>query len=244
MILAIVLAQLNIRCSSTAVEDDSPPEAQYAEGERLLKRSRYLEASERFRILKNRYPYSIYAALAALRIGDVYFEQETFAEAASAYRVFLELFPKHAQADYAAFRMGESYYKQVPDSIDRDLDAASSGITAFQRLQREHANSPHVARAQQMEKELRVRLAEKEEYVADFYFKRNDHNAAAARYRGLLSEYPESPLREKALYHLALTYEKMGEKTKALEAIERLQADFPGGKFANDASKLEGSLKK
>ncbi len=244
MILAIVLAQLNFRCSTTAVEDDSPPEAQYAEGERLLKRSRYLEASERFRILKNRHPYSIYAALAALRMGDVYYEQETFAEAASAYKVFLELFPKHAQADYAAFRMGESYYKQVPDSIDRDLDAASSGITAFQRLQKEHPNSPHVARAQQMEKELRARLAEKEEYVADFYFKRDDYNAAAARYRNILSEYPESPLQEKALYRLALTYEKMGEKAKALEALDRLRADFPNGKYVREAAPLERTLKK
>lgn len=242
--LALTLGYLLGGCASTTVEDDSPPEAQFAEGERLLKKGRYLEASERFRILKNRHPYSIYAALAALRSGDAHFEQETYIEAAGAYKVFLELYPKHPQADYAVFRMGESYYRQVPDSIDRDLDAAASGITTFQRLQREFPSSQYVAQAQKMERELRSKLAEKEEYVGDFYFRREDYPAAAARYRTILSEYGGTGKSEKALYRLAFAYEKMGDRVKALEALDRLKQEFPNGSLRSDADSLYQRLER
>ncbi|MFX6218501.1 outer membrane protein assembly factor BamD, partial [Acinetobacter baumannii] len=77
--------------------NDSPAEKQYSEGERLLKKDRYVEAVERFRVLKSRYPYSKYAALATLRIGDVHFQEESYIEAAAAYKVFRELYPKHDQ---------------------------------------------------------------------------------------------------------------------------------------------------
>lgn len=243
-LLSLALANLLGGCSTTTIEDDSPPEAQYAEGERLLKKGRYLEASERFRILKNRHPYSIYAALAALRIGDTYFEEESFIEAASAYKVFLELYPKNPQAPYALFRMGESNYKQVPDSIDRDLDAASSGITAFQRLQKDFPSCEYVGKAQSMERELRSKLSDKEEYVGDFYFKREDYNAAAGRYRYILKEFPEMGKNERTLYRLALSYEKMGDKEKALEALDRLRIEFPNGKFKQDAESLHSKLDK
>ena len=241
-VLGGIVVNLLAGCATTAVEDDSPPEAQYAEGERLLKRGRYLEASERFRILKNRHPYSIYAALAALRSGDAYFEQETYVEAAGAYKVFLELYPKHPQADYAVFRMGESHYRQVPDSIDRDLDAASLGILTFQRLQKEYPQSQYVAAAQKMERELRSKLAEKEEYVGDFYFRQEEYIAAVGRYRTIVADYPKVGKSEKALYRLAVAYEKMGDKAKALEALEKLKQDFPNGNFTSDAGALTRRL--
>lgn len=237
--LLALLVLLGSGCSSVTIEDDSPPEAQYAEGERLLKRNRYLEAVERFRILKNRHPYSVYAALAALRMGDVYFTQESFIEAAASYKVFLELYPKHPQVDYAVFRLGESFYKQVPDEIDRDLSAADEGITAFGRLEQEFPQSSHLAQSQKLRKELKERLAAREEYVADYYFKREDWNAAAGRYRNILKDFSDMGRNEKALFRLAFAYEKVGEKERSVEAIERLESDFPQGKFAKDAAELK-----
>src|SRR3989344_7372856 len=96
-------------CSATTIDNDSPPEVQFAEGERLLKKDRILEAVERFRILKSRYPYSKYAALASLKIGDAHFQEESFPEAAAAYKIFRELYPKHEEAGYALYRIGETF---------------------------------------------------------------------------------------------------------------------------------------
>jgi outer membrane protein assembly factor BamD len=225
-------------CSSVTIDNDSPPEVQYQEGERLLKKDRYTEAVERFRILKNRYPYSKYAALAALRIGDAHFQEEAFIEAASAYKVFRELYPKHEEAPYALFRMGESNYNLMPSTSDRDLDSAQAAIDAYNQLLKEYPTSKYVAEAGKKLRELQGKLAEKEDYVAAFYFKRELYQAAAGRYAYLLEKYPDFGFNRDALYRLAFSYERMGEYRKAADALDRLDGEFPDQKDSHERKKL------
>jgi outer membrane protein assembly factor BamD len=226
---AYLLAALTVinGCSTTAIDNDSPPEAQYAEGERLFGKDRYLEAIERFRILKSRYPYSKYAALATLKIGDVHFKDEAFLEAAAAYKIFRELYPKHELAAYALFRIGESYYNQMPSTTDRDLDPALSAIEAYHSLLNDYPGSPQKADAEKRVAELREKLADKETYVGDFYFKRDLYQAAAGRYQYLIEQYPEYKQAERAMYRLAYSYERLGEYAKANQALDRLESKFP-----------------
>lgn len=236
--LIAVLCVFYAGCSAETVDSDSPPEVQYAEGERLLKKERFIEAVERFRILKSRYPYSKYAALATLRIGDSYYQEESYIEAASAYKVFRELYPKHEFASYALRRIGDSFYEQVPSSIDRDLDACHSAITAYSQLAREYPNSEYKGDAEQRVRDLRRKLAEKEDYVANFYYKRELYSSAAPRYATLVETYSDYGFNRDALYRLAFSYERMGEYTKATEALDRLDREFPEGKEGADRRNL------
>jgi outer membrane protein assembly factor BamD len=217
-------------CSVVTIDNDSPPEEQYAEGERLLSKDRYLEAVERFRILKSRYPYSKYAALATLRIGDTHFQEEAFLESASAYKIFRELYPRHEKAPYALFRTGESFYNLLPSSEDRDLEPAQDAIYSYTQLLREFPGSEFEEQAKKRVGELRGRLAAKEEYVGDYYFKRELYSAAASRYDYLFTNFPDVPRKEQDLFNLAYSYERMGEFRKAEESLASLDADFPGGK--------------
>lgn len=225
-------------CSAVTIDNDSPPEAQYAEGERLLEKDRYLEAVERFRILKSRYPYSKYAALATLRIGDAHFKEEAFLEAASAYKIFRDLYPRHEQAAYALFRTGESYYNTLPGTIDRDLEPAQAAIDAYSLLLKENPGSTYQKEAEARIKDLREKLAEKEAYVGDYYFKRDLYQAAATRYAFLLQNYPEAGRNEETIYRLAYSLERMGEYRKAEQALDIMGQQFPGGSKQSDAKKL------
>lgn len=241
-VLAFVLANLLAGCAATVVDNNSAPEVQFSEGERLLKKGRYLEAAERFRILKNRYPYSIYAVLATLKIGDVYYEQETFLEAASAYRVFRELYPKHEKADYALFRIGKSNFMMVPEAIDRDLSSAHAAIKSFDDLEQRYPRSGHVKEARELRGELLKALAAKEMYVGDFYYTRDMLNSAIGRYRNLLQTYGSSGLNNKALQKLALSYAKLGKRPQAMEAYERFQLEFPKEKHGDLKQEIEEAL--
>jgi outer membrane protein assembly factor BamD len=228
----------NSGCSAVTIDNDSPPEAQYAEGERLLEKDRYLEAVERFRILKSRYPYSKYAALATLRIGDAHFKEEAFLEAASAYKIFRDLYPRHEQAAYALFRTGESYYNTLPGTIDRDLEPALAAIDAYSLLLKESPGSPYQKDAEAKIKDLREKLAEKEAYVGDYYFKREQYQAAATRYAYLLQNYPEAGRNEETVYRLAYSFERMGEYRKAEQALDIMGQQFPNGSKQSDAKNL------
>lgn len=242
VLLFVALIAVFPGCSAVSIDNDSPPEVQYAEGERLLKKDRYLEAVERFRILKSRYPYSKYAALAALRIGDAHFQEEAFLEAASAYKIFRELYPRHEQASYATFRTGESYYNTMPSTIDRDLEPAEAAITAYNQLLKDYPASQYQKEAEARIKDLREKLAEKETYVGDFYFKRDLYQAAASRYSFLLQNYPESSQNEEDAYKLAYSFEQMGEYRKAEQALDILDRNFPQGKRADDGKKLRAKV--
>jgi len=233
LLLLLTVQSLATGCSAVTIDNDSPPEAQYAEGERLLNKDRYLEAVERFRILKSRYPYSKYAALASLKIGDSHFQEEAFLEAASAYKIFRDLYPKHEHTAYALFRMGESYYNTLPSTEDRDLEPAQAAIDAYTQLLKEYPDSPHQKEAETRITELRSRLAAKEIYVGDYYFKRDLYQAAANRFSYLLLNYPEVGKSEENLYKLAFSFERIGDFRKAEQALDILEKDYPnGGKSA------------
>ncbi|MCO5142360.1 MAG: outer membrane protein assembly factor BamD [Oligoflexia bacterium] len=229
-------------CSSTEIDNDSPPEQQYAEGERLLNKDRYIESIERFRILKSRYPYSKYAALASLRIGDAHFKEEAFLESASAYKIFQELYPKHEKVPYALFQMGESHFKLLPSTEDRDLEPAVSALSTYSKLAQTFPSSEYTAEAKKRIDELKAILADKEAYVGDFYFKRDLYESALGRYLDLIREYPTSKYREEALYRIAYSYNEMGDKTRANIALSQLFDEFPDGKYLSNGKNLEKKI--
>jgi outer membrane protein assembly factor BamD len=238
----VAILTLLAGCSTETIDNDSPVETQYTEGERLLKRDRYVEAVERFRVLKSRYPYSKYAALATLRIGDVHYAEESYIEAAAAYKVFRELYPKHEQAAYAQWRIGESHYNEVPTTVDRDLESAQSAIDAYVLLQKEFPGNEHSVEADKKIHELKGKLAEKEQYVADFYYKRELYQAAAGRYTTLVDNYGDFGHNLDGLFRLAFSYERMGEYRKANDALDRLDSQFPDGKNNSDRKKLRSLI--
>jgi outer membrane protein assembly factor BamD len=231
-LVLLCLLTIFAACSAETLDNDSPAEKQYSEGERLLKKDRYAEAVERFRILKSRYPYSKYAALAALKIGDAHFQEESYLEAASAYKVFRELYPKHEMAPYALYRTGESYLNEMPSSVDRDLDPAHSAIEAYEQLLRDYPNDEHAKDAKKKSHDL------KEDYVANFYWRRELYQAAAGRYAFIVENYGDFGLNRDSLYRLAFCYERMGEYRKAADALTRLDNEFPEGREGKDRKKL------
>lgn len=231
-------------CSAVIIDNDSPVEAQFAEGERLLQKDRYIEAVERFRILKSRYPYSKYAALATLKIGDAHFQEEAFIEAASAYKIFRELYPKHELASYALYRIGECHYNLIPGTMDRDLEPATSAIEAYSQLTKDYPAAAERKDAETKITELRGKLADREQYVGNFYFIREQYQAAASRYKYLMEKFPGNPYREEALYRLAFSFERIGEYRKAKDSLEELDGSFPNGKYSAEASKLKTLIAK
>ena len=86
----------------------------YAQGVEALEDSNYIDAIKDFTEVKNKFPYSQYAALAELRVGDTYFEQDKFVEAVDSYRIFTRRRPNHAEVPYAMFRIGQSFDQQRP----------------------------------------------------------------------------------------------------------------------------------
>lgn len=230
-------------CASTELSPDDP-EALYAEAESEFKDGRFLMAIEKFREVKNRYPYSSRAVDAELRIADSYFDQESFIEAETAYEIFKELHPTHVRSDYVQFRVALSNFNQIPSHPGRDLTAAYKAIDAFHLLEEKFPSSEFIEKAKIHSGEARLKIAEYENYVADFYFRRRHFLSASYRYAALLKDFPEMGYDEEALYRLGESYYRIRMYGNSRDALKRLLKKFPESSLKGEALALLEELQK
>ncbi len=198
--------------------------------EEYEKDERFDEAVKKYQEVKNKYPYSAFATRAELAIADVYYKEESFGEAQINYQTFRELHPTHPQIAYVIFRTGLSFYQQLPDTIDRDLALANDAISSFDELIQKHAQSEFVKEAKEKRESSLKKLAEKEDYVGDFYFKRKVFDSALARYEFLLASYPNLGFDERATARAYYSSVKLKDKAKTKKFRELLKAQYPDSK--------------
>ena len=87
------------------------------------------------------------------------------------------------------------------------------------------------------------RLAEHEWYAAGFYASREKWAGAAGRLETLLKQYPGSPREVDALFKLAEAYEKMGERFRAQQALQKLLATHPDDPRRPEAERRLAALR-
>jgi outer membrane protein assembly factor BamD len=189
-------------CSTTPV-DENDPKSLMKDAEEEISSDHYQIAVEKLKVIKNKFPYSKQATEAHLRIADVYFLQDSFAEAAAVYESFRDLHPKHEKTAYAMFRLAKSYFNDIPSPISRDLTPATRAMDAYLDFTRRYPLAPENEEAKKDIAEIRNLLAEKEVYVADFYFKRGFYDSAKPRYKKVLELYPETRVAKQAEEQLA-----------------------------------------
>lgn len=243
-ILAVLVSGVAFGCAtpSTVKEASTPAERLYRQAQVRFDRTDFTGAIEKYNKVRNEHPYSRFAVLADLRIGDAYYKQSQWASAAEQYRTFVKLHPNHEQVDYARFRIGKALYQKMPNdwfflppSYERDLSSTENAVRALKSFVNKHPDSEHFAKAEKMLRKARRRLADHEMYVADFYLERENPRGAKMRLKYLLNHYSGLGLDAKALYLLAVSHLKLGERDKAKVALQDLVEYHPESTFAKRA---------
>ena len=183
----------------------SDAEARYNEGE-------FQEAAEMFQQLKDRYPYSRYALLADLRVGDAHFKAGSFEESVLAYEDFIRLHPKNEAVPYAIYQTGMVYHQQML-TVDRDPTMARRAQRAFQRLTNNYPKSPWTIKARPRLQEALARLAGHDLFVGQFYFRVSRYKAAIGRFQRVLTQYPDVGLYGEAMDYLRRCEQELAKLT-------------------------------
>lgn len=230
-------------CASQQASSDDP-DALFRAADEDLKEERFISALEKFRDIKNRFPYSNRALDAELKIADTYFAQESYIEAESAYEIFKELHPTHSQGDYVQFQIAMSSYRQSPDNVARDLTSTHKAIEAFEVLVERFPSSAYSKRARELIDESRRKLAAHENYVADFYYNREHYLSASFRYAALLKDFPNLGYDEEALFRLGKCYFNTKMYANAKDTFKRLHNAFPATSFKAESDSLLEEISK
>ena len=195
---------------------DTPAQVLANEAENLYREGKYEESANLFQALKDRFPYSRFALLADLRVGDAYYKSKRYEEAILAYEDFVRLHPKNDAVPYAIYQMGMVYFDQML-TPDRDPENARKAMQTFQRLIKQYPKSEWAVRAQPRMQEATRRLAAHDMVVGQFYLDTKSYRAAMGRFKRVLTHYPDVGLYDEAMEYLR----RAQEKWNALPAKER-----------------------
>ncbi|HJX54877.1 MAG TPA: outer membrane protein assembly factor BamD [Polyangia bacterium] len=224
-----------------ATSDDGKPinfsltaKQNYERGLVELKDENYPEALRYFTYVKQKFPFSKYAALAELAAADTEFERGSYQEAIDAYKSFLRLHPKHEKVTegYVSFRIAEAYVKEMPDdwflippSFEKDQSAVLDALRELNSLIDRFPDSKYLKQAREHRREVLRRLIDHEVFVARFYLDRGHPKGAILRIEAALRRYPDSGRDAELLLTMGETQLERGQPASAKQTFLRVTPD-------------------
>ncbi|MBK8202260.1 MAG: outer membrane protein assembly factor BamD [Bdellovibrionales bacterium] len=238
-LVPILLVGIIFGCSSTDKISSDTPEGAYEIGQKFEKDERYEEAIAQYQEVANKHPYNKLALDAKLRVADIQFKRENYIEAQTAYQMFKDFHPRHPRSDYVTYQLALSYFYQLPETIDRDLSIANKAILFFDEVVQSYSNGEFAPKAKDYKIKCLKMLADKELYIADFYFIRDQYGSALGRFEDLLEKYPALGYEARALYGASVSAHHLKDNSKFLKYYKMLVSQHSN---SPEAQKIEREL--
>lgn len=225
--------------------------AAYGEALKAYNGKDWEDAKALFGEVKKLFPYTRYARMAELRLADIQFEQEKFAEASTAYREFINSHRNDPDVEYARYRVSKALFKDIDDTIflppqeERDQATAFEAYKEIRSFLRDYPGSRHTKEERYMFEVVIGRLVRHELYVARFYLRADNFQAAVARIDHSMKRYPGSTLEPEALVLKGETLMKMKKLDEARAVLESVRKSYggpfavPAGKFIKEIDEIE-----
>jgi outer membrane protein assembly factor BamD len=208
----------------------------------------WIESQALMREVKRKYSYSKFARLAELRIADADFEQEKFAEAIREYRQFVHDHRSDVdEVSYARSRIAEAQYSQISESFllptadERDQAVIIDAYKELKSYVHDYPNAKESQKIRELLADVTARLMRHELYVARFYLRLDNFEAAVLRVQYAMRTFAGGPntreaqpgesvdsgLEAEALLLLGEVYLKMHKFADARESFSVLLQDYP-----------------
>ena len=244
-LVPVLLILLIVSCSGkTAVRpaEKFDPEKAFAKANTQLEKNDYDQARAGFLEVKNRDLSKKFAPLAQLKIADSYVKEGEPELAVAEYQKFMEAYPDNEYAVYAQYQIAMVYFNQI-EGPERGYSGAAKALAEFEKLKKMFPRNPYRDAVDLKIEKCRNTIAEYEQLVGAFYYKKGSYNAAVGRFVSLLKKYPDYKGEADVLFYAGMSYKNLGEKEKATEYFTRLIEKYPNNKIVTTAKKQLAALK-
>ncbi len=208
----------------------------YERAQLSIAQKNYRRGIQIFEAIQARYPFSDLSRQIQLALMHAYYMGGMKEQAVEAADMFIRENPIHARVDYALYIKGLAYFEEEPGFMDRwfrrdttkrpPQDVELAYIT-LRRLVERYPASEYAADAEQRMVAIKNRLAEYENYVADYYLRRGAYVAALNRATTALEEYNGASGNARSLEIMAEAYDHLGMTDLAADTRRVLQKNFP-----------------
>jgi outer membrane protein assembly factor BamD len=197
--LSIVLCLLAASCSAPPV----PPEGDlYGQANGEFANGDFVMAAQFYDKLLEQYPFSDYAEFARLRVAHSYYLGKEYEKAIAAFNDFERLHPTSPALPFVEYSIGMAYLDQARP-LDRDKAATENAKLQFERVSSRYEGELYGRLALYRIGQCNELLAGHELKVGEYYATVGKHEAALARYRYLLDQYPQTDAAVEAKRRLA-----------------------------------------
>jgi outer membrane protein assembly factor BamD len=199
-----------------------------------MEKRTYAEAREAFKKIVERHPTSSYASRARFLMGETFYRESEFDKAIVEFRTFLSFYPRHQIADLVQYRLAMAYYDQIKP-IEQDQTIANRALEEFKKLIKDYPESRYATDALAKIDISRGRQAQKELWIATYYFNQGNPSGARQRLELVLKEYPRTLVVPEALWLLAEVNFREGRDAAGRDLLKRLADDYPYTEFGRRA---------
>ncbi len=242
--MAVIAAALLGGCSVFGEFKGDPStmsaEEIYKEARSALNDGNYNRALKLYEALEGRFPYGRYAQQSILEAAYANYKQGEHAAAVAGAERFIKTYPNHPAVDYAYYLKGlanfnvdQGFFGYVVelDVSARNPRAMREAYETFRELATRFPKSRYAADAIARANYLVNAMAAYEIHVARYYYNRGAYLAAANRAQKTLTEFPQTPANEDALFLLAQSYDKLGMTELRDDTRRILERTFPDSPF-------------
>jgi len=213
-----------------------------------IEHSRYEIARLTLQTLINTYDSSEYLAKAKLAIADSWYREggaHGLAQAEAEYKDFELFYPNMEEAAEAQERVCDIHFRQM-EKPDRDPLHAVRAQDECRQLLLQYPNSKFAPETEQKLRDVQEVLAAHEFAAGSFYHHKGSFPAAANRLLGLVNQYPLFSQADDALWMLADSYERMGDRfeDRAAAAYSRIVREYPLSDHAKAAKEKLIAMKR
>jgi outer membrane protein assembly factor BamD len=194
--------------------------------------------------VQRNYAYTPYARQAQLRLADISFRQDKFPEAISAYKAFVHDHPNDPEVPYAKFRVIRAQFASSPVTAlqppleERDLANVRDAYVAVRGFLADYPNYGHEEELRYILQSVSGMLARHELYVARFYLRDDEFNAAVRRVQYALRNYRDTGMEAEAVVLLGEIYLKQKEPRKAAAMFRYTLTEYPQSAFVETARRF------
>ena len=204
-------------------------------GDTELERRRYVDAREQYTKIVERHPNSSYAPRARFLIGETWYREGEFDKATKEFETFMAFYPSHQIADLVQYRLAMAYYDQIKP-IEQDQTPAAKALEHFRKLVKDYPESRYATDGLAKIDICRGRLAQKEVWVANYYFSQGNPSAGRQRLELVIRDYPRTLVVPEALWLLADLNMREGKADLARQLLMRLQQEFSYTEYGRRAA--------
>lgn len=135
---------------------------------------------------------------------------------------FFKRFPYSERAEEALYKAADCKYHESPDYyLDQKL--TKEAIDAYESFVDRYPSSVHIPEINSHLDELRSKLMQKDYENAYGYYLTENYNAAYVSLQSFLNNYPDSPMKEDAMYYQLMSGFEYAINSKEVKMKERLQ---------------------